>query len=221
MIRPIARRLMTRFYRPLLQRYLLQERRFRIAGLDLLIGPGVFHPGFFGSSLALLQYLEGRKLRGKKVLDVGCGSGLLGLAAARQGAQVTAVDISPSAVANTRRNAVRNGLVMKVVASDLFQALEAETYDLILVNPPFFEGSPSHEAGYAWYCGTGFDYFRRFFATLPAFTHSQTDIRMVLSEVCELDKISGIGQDYGVKMTVAAVYPRCWEKFLIYELRIT
>jgi release factor glutamine methyltransferase len=76
------------------------------------------------------------------VLDIGTGSGCLAVAVAKhhRSAQVTAVDISPEALAVASNNAVKNGVAQRVrfVPSDLFGALCAgETYDFILSNPPY------------------------------------------------------------------------------------
>lgn len=73
-----------------------------------------------------------------RVLDMGTGSGVNGLLAARAGAEVVAVDLNPKAVACARRNAESNGLAdrMRVQLADLFQGVEGD-FDLIVFNPPF------------------------------------------------------------------------------------
>jgi ribosomal protein L11 methyltransferase len=69
---------------------------------------------------------------GEEVIDVGCGSGVLGLCALRLGAAgVSAVDMKADAVAATRRNAALNGLDDRLVAGD---ALPADPCDVVLAN---------------------------------------------------------------------------------------
>jgi ribosomal protein L11 methyltransferase len=76
------------------------------------LDPGLaFGTGTHPSTALCLQWLAGADLAGKRVLDYGCGSGLLGIAALRLGAgHVTAVDIDPQALIATRENAQVNGV---------------------------------------------------------------------------------------------------------------
>lgn len=71
-----------------------------------------------------------------RVLDVGCGSGILALAALRLGAtHVVACDTDPGAVAATRDNAARNGLADRVeVTQGSLPEAPAERFELVLAN---------------------------------------------------------------------------------------
>lgn len=83
------------------------------AGLSGLIelGPGGFGNGEHPATRLLVELLLERVAPGQRVLDVGCGSGVLGLCALRLGAaRVVAVDIKEAAIAATRRNAALNGM---------------------------------------------------------------------------------------------------------------
>jgi len=70
-------------------------------------------------------------LRGKEVLDNGCGTGVLGIFAARMGAKVSALDIDDKSVCNTRENALLNGVSLHVEQGD---TPLPGSYDLILSN---------------------------------------------------------------------------------------
>ena len=78
----------------------------------------------------------------KKVLEIGCGSGILSIACASRGAEVTAVDINENALDATERLAVLKGVQdkVKLVESDLFDKIN-EKFDLILFNPPYVPSS--------------------------------------------------------------------------------
>src|SRR5467141_3667753 len=71
-------------------------RMTRAAGFRLIVRPTVFHPRCFITSEFFASFISRQDLTGKRVADVGTGSGILGLAAARAGAaSVTAVDVNP------------------------------------------------------------------------------------------------------------------------------
>lgn len=74
-----------------------------------------------------------------RVLDVGTGSGAIGLAIADEhpGAQVTGLDASADALELARENAGRTGLAMELVCGDLFGSLPAGPWDLVVSNPPY------------------------------------------------------------------------------------
>jgi release factor glutamine methyltransferase len=77
-----------------------------------------------------------------RVLDIGTGSGNIAIAVAHQhrGAHVTAVDISPDAVAMARRNAARHGVEDRIrfLTGDLFAPVPSgERFDFVLSNPPY------------------------------------------------------------------------------------
>jgi ribosomal protein L11 methyltransferase len=78
---------------------------------------------------------RGEPLRAARVLDVGCGSGVLSLVALALGAPaVRAIDVDPDAVAVTRENAERNGLASRVVADEAPVGDLGERYDIVLAN---------------------------------------------------------------------------------------
>jgi len=80
------------------------------------LDPGLaFGTGTHPTTALCLQWLDGAHLEGRRVVDYGCGSGILGIAALKLGAaEVIAVDHDPQALAATRENARRNGVEQKV-----------------------------------------------------------------------------------------------------------
>jgi HemK-related putative methylase len=101
--------------------------------IELECPEGVQRPG--PASLALLKYLF--NVRGKSVLDLGCGTGLFAIAAAKLGArEVWASDVDPAAADCARRNADRNRVEIRVKTGDLFDPVAGRTFDLIVTHPP-------------------------------------------------------------------------------------
>lgn len=116
----LIKRLIHFTYRPAIIWYLQKDRSYDFQGLNLWIKHGVFHPGFFFSTKLLIKVLENVDLKGKSLLELGCGSGLISAYSARAGADVTASDINAKAVINTIENLELNHLRALVVESDLF-----------------------------------------------------------------------------------------------------
>ena len=203
---------MRRFYipvfrylvKPMVEIYLRKPRRYRYQNLDLVIHPGVFHPGFFFSTKILLNYLNKFDLRGKRFLEIGAGSGLISLKAARNGAQVTACEISETAVKNIRENARRNALSLHVIHSDLFKNIPAQRFDWIVINPPYFPKNPVREREFAWYCGENLAFFQRFFAQLGNYVSKETQVCMILSEDCDVSGICAIAKVAGFQMKITS-----------------
>lgn len=80
--------------------------------INLMLDPGLaFGTGTHPTTALCLEWLAGQQLQGETVVDYGCGSGILGIAALLLGASsVTGVDIDPQALQATQDNLVRNAL---------------------------------------------------------------------------------------------------------------
>jgi ribosomal protein L11 methyltransferase len=103
--------------------------------IEIRLDPGLaFGTGTHPTTALCLEWLDGQDVTGKCVVDYGCGSGILGIAAALKGAErVVCVDHDPQALEATLENAARNGV------TDLVQLLAPEAYcensaDFVLAN---------------------------------------------------------------------------------------
>jgi len=125
----------------------------RIYGVPFVVIPSVFNPkvprtgGFFAS-----QIDSGLVQRDWDVLDMGTGSGVCAVLAAKYARRVVAVDINPAAVRCAGINALLNHLERKIDVrdGDLFAPVAGERFDLILFNPPFVQAAPQDDRDRAW-----------------------------------------------------------------------
>jgi release factor glutamine methyltransferase len=118
-----------------------QQQSYRVHGFDMEVLPGVYHCHEESSSLFFLRHLPLELIVGKTVLEIGCGSGLIGMYVAVNGAsQVVLADIAQSAIDCTRHNLLKNNLSdIELLQSDLFSAFEGRKFDVVLFNGPFYD----------------------------------------------------------------------------------
>ncbi|MEX0770474.1 MAG: 50S ribosomal protein L11 methyltransferase [Balneolaceae bacterium] len=100
---------------------------------------GVFMP----SSNGLFYARSIRIAPGERVIDIGTGSGVLAIAAAKNGGRVSATDIDPRAVTAAGNNALINNVEIDVRRGELFADFEG-TFDVILANLPNEIVAPSY-----------------------------------------------------------------------------
>lgn len=105
-------------------------------GVNLKLDPGLaFGTGTHATTALCLEWLDGRNLTGCTVLDYGCGSGILAIAALLLGAdRAIAVDNDPQALIATRDNAERNGIAPERLLTCLPDAVPAITADVTVAN---------------------------------------------------------------------------------------
>jgi ribosomal protein L11 methyltransferase len=101
--------------------------------LNLRLDPGLaFGTGGHPTTWQCLRWLDSHLQPGQSVLDYGCGSGILAIAASRLGAgRVVAVDIDPGALQASRDNARLNAARIEVFSPD---CMPAGPYDVVLAN---------------------------------------------------------------------------------------
>lgn len=117
---------------------------FSLASFGATFGGPVLDHG----SRLLLSTLAGSDRLPQRIVDLGCGNGVLAVAAAKQfpESRVIATDHSIAAVAATKLTAQAAGVAdrIDVYRADALEAVPAEWADLILLNPPFHTGATVH-----------------------------------------------------------------------------
>lgn len=103
---------------------------------NVQLDPGLaFGTGTHPTTLLCLQWLAQQDLENREIVDYGCGSGILGIAALLRGAkQLNAVDIDPQALLATEENCRRNHIDVRTVGTYLPAQLPAVTADVVFAN---------------------------------------------------------------------------------------
>jgi release factor glutamine methyltransferase len=217
-LKTVLKHIVAHTYRPLLVRYLSRTRIYNFENIRLEIPPGVFHPGFFTSTHLLLKFIEDFSLEGKKMLELGAGSGLIAFDAASKGAYVTATDISPIAISALKKNAAANELALDIIQSDLFEKLPVEPYDIIAINPPYYKKDPQTYSEHAWYCGANGEYFWKLFGSLHKYMHEASEVLMVCCDGCDLPMIRNAAEQSGFELNCKLVRPSMLETNFIFKI---
>ena len=191
---------------------------YRYGNMRLEIPPQVFHPGFFFSTRLLLRYISALSLQGQRFLELGAGSGLIAIHAARKGAIVTATDINPVAVECLHRNCDQNNVTPEIILSDLFANIPEQSFDIIAINPPYYKKQPQTMADHAWYCGENGEYFEQLFTKLEKYIHKNSIVLMVLSEECDIKMISEIASRHSFYIQKKITKKSIWEYLYIYQI---
>lgn len=196
-------------------------RTVRAAGFRLVVYPTVFHPKLFLTSEFFARFLATTNLAGKRVADLGTGSGILALAAARAGAAVVALDINPEAVKAATDNACANGLGDRVTAirSDLLSALPPDPlFDVIISNPPFFSGEPRDIADRAWVAGPGYRDIMSLFEQARERLKPSGKMYVLLSSDSDLHLLGQLIARAGFRARTVKTFSIIIESMVIYEL---
>ena len=175
----------------------LKERSYTYDGITVNMNSEVFPPHFTISTKIILDYIKPLNLKNKRVLELGCGSGIISLLAAKKDAITTASDINTTAIEALKKASTNNTLKVNVIYSDLFENLKHESlFDYIIINPPYYPKEPKNIKERAWFCGENFEYFEKLFSQLKQ--HLATNTWMILSEDYDIEHIKTIAKKNGL-----------------------
>jgi release factor glutamine methyltransferase len=171
--------------RPAREPQRLDDQRFRddvvkkILSVTNNVPPPTYAPS--DDSLLMIEALANLQLNQMKVLDMGTGSGILGLYCSMHGADVTASDIDELAITEAGRAARTLGVTLKLLVSDLFSNIPGQ-FDLILFNPPYL---PSKDCEDRSVDGgpEGTRLTNRFLNTLPTHLHRGAQALLMMSSL--------------------------------------
>jgi release factor glutamine methyltransferase len=148
---------------------------------------------------------------GERVLDLGTGSGVLAVSAAKQGVDVVAIDINPHAVRAAKANAKLNGVCERIVffQGDLFSALrQGVAFDVVLFNAPYLPseaGEAETWIGRAWAGGAdGRVVVDRFIEEVAAYLKLGGRVLLMQSTLTGVEQTIGKFQLHGFDAAVVA-----------------
>jgi release factor glutamine methyltransferase len=197
-------------------------RLTRAAGFRLEVRPTVFHPRYFLSSECFAAFIDRLDLAGKRVADVGTGSGILALAAARAGAEnAMALDINPNAALAAAANARANGVGDRVTAvcSNLLSGLAARPlFDVILSSPPKHAGEPRDLADRGWHAGPDYRDIAALFDQARERLKPGGRVYVMVSSDSDLDRFGALIDQAGFRARRAHEHSIYIESLIIYEL---
>ncbi len=161
--------------------------------------------------------LEGR------ILELGCGSGIISLSNARRNSSndVLGIDINPSAVYASERNAQANDIKNACfIESDLFSAIGDREFDFVIFNPPYLP--TSREERLQGRINTAFDGGRnghgiidRFLLSVDSCLSPRGSVLLLCSSLNNRDDIVGAMEGFGMQVSLLAEESFFFEKLMV------
>lgn len=198
------------------QRY--GPHRVQVLGNVYEISEEVFNPKYYYTSRLMAKHIKVKP--DDIVLDIGTGSGIQAITAARTASRVIAIDINPGAVRLARKNIRTNGLadVVSVLEGDLFSPLLKQSiFSVILFTPPYMEGIPKTNFDHALF-DPDKELIKRFFNDAKEYIKPDGYIQMIYSSIARPEAVLNISGKLGWKHTLIAQDRTFTERFLIYKL---
>jgi release factor glutamine methyltransferase len=148
---------------------------------------------------------------GARVMDMGTGSGILGVLAAKEASEVVAVDVNPHSIRCAKQNAICNHVhgKMAFLQGDLFTPLyETARFDLILFNAPYLPSEKGEDAtwlGRAWAGGTtGRQVIDQFISQAPSHLKKVGEILLMQSNLADIESTQREFESHGMNAAVVA-----------------
>lgn len=192
--------------------------RMRLEGKNLFIFQGVYPPS--EDTFLLIEALKSRAAG--RALELCCGTGAVGLSVSRKLDSITALDINPIAVKNTKQNYTKNGLSEKLdaIVGDLFSPLKKQDFDLVFMNPPYLPDEEGEPKSLCWSGGgRGRIIIDRFINGLGGFLGENGRALFVQSTLNGIDESLNMIKDQGMVGRIINKADFQFEGIVVVEVR--
>lgn len=155
-------------------------------------------------------------LKGKTILDIGCGTGIQGITALLNGAKKAVfVDKNPIALECTKENLEKLGLKGKVIKSDLFENVKGK-FDAIIFNPPYV---PSEKIIYLDVDGgnKGREILDKFIEQFPKYLKQKGECFFLQSSLNGLGKTKKMLTSKKFSLQIIATEKLFFEKLIVFK----
>lgn len=162
--------------------------------ISITVYPNVYPPRFDSKLLARNLDLK----YGDSVLDLGTGSGVQAIVAAKKGAKVIATDINPVAIKCAKFNAIKNNVISKIEFMEgyLFSPIKKRgKFNVIVANLPFERAIPKDLLEWAVY-DPYFRTLRGLFTQAKSFLVENGNIQMVYADYADLESLKRFAKGY-------------------------
>ncbi len=165
-------------------------------------------------SILLIRSLDVKK--GDDILEIGCGSGIVSIHCAKNGCNVTCVDVNRSAVKCTKKNAEKNNVRLNVFFSDLYQNVNGR-FDIIVFNLPYLPVDEPGVLAKAWSGGKdGLGPLPKLLSESKNHLKENGRIVIVTSSLMDQNKLDSMLSKYEVKKK--GTLPLFFEKLDVLEI---
>jgi len=198
----------------------MSNEKFYYNDIIIEVPEEVYYPR--EDTLLLAKILEKEEIKGKKCLEMCCGSGFLSVLMAKRGGKVVAADINEKAVEATRNNAEKNSVKVDAVVSDMFENIK-EKFDLIVFNPPYLPdvdfNLKRENIERQWSGGkTGREVIKKFVKDAKKFLNKNGKIIMIISSLTGENETKELlkKNKFNVKEIAREKIP--WEELIVFSI---